>query len=250
MASQTKIKFTSVVGLTSPTLIVFGLMLIVTVSGILWSAFALSDPTTLPIRKVVIEGEFRHLDPDDLRTVVTEAVDAGFFGVNVTEIREILLKEPWIQTATVRRVWPETLRVNISEQRPIARWGEHALLNERGEIFRPDVEQAPSNIVLLKGPAGTESEVLKHYRKLFVELGRLGLGIEAVTLSGRHAWTVETKDGRTLVLGRKKFEARLAQFIFGYTHGLDDDWKCINRVDLRYTNGFAVAATGANGRTC
>ena len=78
------------------------------------------------------------------------------------------------------------------------------LLNERGEIFRPDVEQAPSNIVFLKGPAGTESEVLKHYRKLFVELGRLGLGIEAVTLSGRHAWTVETKDGRTLILGFPK----------------------------------------------
>jgi len=198
----------------------------------------------------MIAGEFRYLEPDVLRAVVTETVDAGFFGVDVTEIREILLDEPWIRDATVRRVWPETLHVSILEQRPIAHWGDHALLNEKAEIFTPVTAQNLTNLVRLKGPMGTESKVLERYEKILMELKRLGLSVETVTLSGRHAWTVGTTDGRTLVLGRKEFETRLTQFMVGYTQGLEDEWKCIGRVDLRYTNGFAVAATQANGRTC
>lgn len=223
-------------------------MLLITITGIAWLAIALSDPSALPIRKVMVEGEFNHLDPEDLQTVVVEAVDAGFFGVGVSEIQEILLNEPWIRDATIRRVWPDALRVSITEQTPTARWGDHALLNEHADIFAPAPEQIPSDLVHLSGPVGTELEVLERYAYIVEQLRLVGLSPAAVSLSERHAWTISTTAGRTLVLGRKDLEIRLARFVFGYSHGLSAIWNRIGRVDLRYTNGFAVAEVSGNRR--
>ena len=243
--TQAKTRIPRETSLPSPTLIAFGVMLLITIVGLAWLAIALSDPSTLPIRKVMVEGEFNHLDPEDLQTVVIEAVDAGFFGVGVTEIQEILLNEPWIRDATIRRVWPDALRVSIVEQTPVARWGDHALLNEQADIFAPAPEQIPSDLARLNGPVGTELEVLKRYRYVFDELSPIRLALAEVNLSERHAWTITTAAGRTLVLGRKDFETRLTRFIFGYTHGLRAIWNRIGRIDMRYTNGFAVAEKAA-----
>ena len=102
--------------LPSPTVVVFSLILLATIGAIAWAASELSDPTALPIRRVQIEGEFKHLDPEHLQEVVVGVVDAGFFRVDVARVRERLLDEPWIREATIRRVWPESLHVSIVEQ--------------------------------------------------------------------------------------------------------------------------------------
>ena len=243
--SQAKTKTPVERSLPSPTLIAFGFMLLITIAGLAWLAIAMSDPSALPIRKVMVEGEFNHLDPEDLQTVVVDAVDAGFFGVGVTEIQEILQNEPWIRDATIRRVWPDALRVSIVEQTPTARWGENALLNEHADIFAPALDQIPLDLIRLSGPVGTEIEVLRTYRYIFGQLSLVGLSAAQVNLSERHAWTITTSAGPTLVLGRKDLEIRLARFIFGYTHGLNAIWNRIGRVDLRYTNGFAVVEKDA-----
>jgi cell division protein FtsQ len=245
--AQAKLKGRNDETLPSPTLIVFGVMLFVTFLGLGFFAKALSDPAALPIRKVMVEGEFKYLEPDRLQAVVVEAVDAGFFGVDVTEIQDILLDEPWIRDATVRRVWPDALRVSIEEQLPVARWGSQALLNDQADIFVPAPDEIPEGLARLSGPVGTESTVLKRYFYVRRQLGTVDLWPQQVDLSERDAWTVTLSTDRLLILGRKEFEIRLARFVFGYKHGLDGLWERIGRVDLRYTNGFAVAEDGSPG---
>ena len=245
MPSQAILRGRSDEKLPSPTLIVFAVMLFMTLVGLGFLAKALSDPAALPIRKVMVDGEFRYLDPDHLQVVVVEAVDAGFFGVDVSEIQDILLDEPWILNASVRRVWPDALRVSIVEQRPVARWGGHALLNEQADIFVPASDEIPAGLARLSGPLGTELEVLQRYHYVRRQLGTVGLSPVQLDLSKRHAWTVTTSAERQLIIGRKDFEIRLARFIFGYQHGLIAVWDRIGRVDLRYTNGFAVSEHGS-----
>ncbi len=231
--------------LPSPTMLVFAVMLAVTVGGIAWTAVALSDPAALPIRKVLVEGEFTHLDPAVLQQAVVESVDAGFFGVDVAGIRSRLLDEPWIRGATIRRVWPDALHVSVVEQAPVARWGASAMLNEVGDVFAPAPDDFPHGLVRLDGPLGSEVEVLDRYRYVARQLAQVGIGVTAVTLSARHAWSVDTADGKQLVLGRSALEERLARFLFGYRRGLNEIWQQVGRVDLRYTNGFAVAGANA-----
>lgn len=230
----------------SATAVVFTAMLTATVVGLVWIAAALSDPMTLPIRKVSVEGEFTYLDPEVLKVAVVDAVDAGFFGVDVADIRRRLLDEPWIREATIRRIWPDALHVRIVEQTPAARWGEQAMLNEVGDIFAPPYQELPTDLVWLDGPLGSEIEVLRQYHYLAQELSSANLDVVAVTVSPRFAWTLQTRDGKRIVLGRKDLRLRLRRFLFGYNRRLRDSWAQIGSVDLRYPNGFAVGARAAH----
>ncbi|MGE0482797.1 MAG: cell division protein FtsQ/DivIB [Gammaproteobacteria bacterium] len=240
--SQAIIKVSPAVpAMPSPTVFVFVLMLLATIAGLGWAIAELRDPAALPIRRVQIEGEFLHLDPERLQRVVVDVVDAGFFGVDVARIRDRLLEDPWIREATIRRVWPESLRVSIVEQVPVARWGDFALLNTTGDIFAPDETSLPDGLVRLRGPLGTEDDVLEHYRRWAAQLEEVGLSVVEVRLSARLAWTLQLGDGKELELGRRDLESRLARFLRAYRAGLEDVWMRIGRVDLRYTNGFAVS---------
>ncbi len=231
--------------LPSPTVVVFSLILLATIGAIAWAASELSDPTALPIRRVQIEGEFKHLDPAHLQEVVVGVVDAGFFRVDVARVRERLLDEPWIREATIRRVWPESLHVSIVEQTPVARWGEQALLNERGDIFAPPREALPAGLVRLDGPLGAEVEVLDTYRRMRERLASVNLDIVALELSARHAWRLELAGGKEVAFGRRDVETRLERFLAAWRQGLGDVWTRVGRVDLRYTNGFAVSERAA-----
>ena len=235
--------------LPSPMLMSFAVMLVVTLLGLGFLARAVSNPAVLPITKVLVEGDFVHLQPRMLQAAVVDTVNAGFFKVDVDAIRERLLNEPWIREATIRRVWPDTLHVQVVEQEPAVRWGEHALLNDAGDIFVPPAAQIPQRLPKLSGPLGTEITMLQRYRELDAMVVSTGLSIAEVGLSPRHAWHVVTADGKELILGRNNVKQRMRRFIFGFNRGVSDLWGNIGRVDLRYTNGFAVSRRSAVAST-
>ncbi|CAN0506356.1 unnamed protein product, partial [Phaeothamnion confervicola] len=138
-------------------------MLLATLIGMVWLARELSDPAALPIRRVMVEGEFKHLTTEHVQRAVVGAVHAGFFGVDVTDIRRLLQDEAWIRDANVSRMWPDGLHVTIVEQIPVARWGDYGLLNERADIFVPMSEDLPQDLVQLNGLLGSEQEVLERF---------------------------------------------------------------------------------------
>lgn len=247
--TQARLKTTETRSKPSFSGALLALLVVVTAAVVTWGSLELSDPAALPIRRVLVEGEFKHLNPQHVKTAVVAAVDAGFFGVNVGEIRELLLNEPWVRDATIRRVWPDALHVNIVEQKAVARWGNYGLLNADADLFVPAPEDLPTDLVELDGPLGSEAKVLQRYEYLRAQLGAIGLKTTAVRLSERHAWTVTTTGGREIVFGRRDFDLRLARFIFGYSRALSEAWPHIGRVDLRYTNGFAVGERAADDRS-
>lgn len=232
----------------SPTTMIFLVMVVATVIGMVWLARELSDPAALPIRRVMVEGEFKHLTTEHVQRAVVGAVHAGFFGVDVTDIRRLLQDEAWIRDANVSRMWPDGLHVTIVEQIPVARWGDYGLLNERADIFVPAAEDLPRDLVQLNGPLGSEQEVLERFAYIRDELATIGLKAVALSLSDRRAWTITTEGGREILLGRRSLEERLARFKWGYTKGLNAAWERIGHVDMRYTNGFAVGERGSARR--
>ncbi len=232
----------------SPTTVVFIVMIVATMIGMVWLARELSDPAALPIRRVMVEGEFKHLTTEHVQRAVVGAVHAGFFGVDVTDIRRLLQDEAWIRDANVSRMWPDGLHVTIVEQIPVARWGDYGLLNERADIFVPTQEDLPRDLVQLNGPLGSEQEVLERFAYVREQLAAIGLKAVALSLSDRRAWTITTDGGHEILLGRRDLEARLARFKWGYTKGLNAAWERIGHVDMRYTNGFAVGERGSARR--
>ena len=229
---------------TSLTLIAFVSMIVTTVIGIVWIARELSDPAALPIRRVMVEGEFKHLTTEHVQHAVADAVHAGFFGVDVSDIRDLLHDEAWIREANVSRMWPDGLHVTIVEQVPVARWGDYGLLNERADVFVPSAEDLPRDLVQLNGPLGSEQEVLERFGYIREQLALVGLKPIGLLLSDRRAWTITLEGGREILLGRRDLKERLERFKWGYSKGLNAAWERIGHIDMRYTNGFAVGERG------
>ncbi len=215
-----------------------GLLLVAAVGvSVRW----LLDPQTLPIRHVQISGQFRHLTSAQLQEAVAGTVVGGFFTVNVAAVMRAARTLPWVDTASVRRVWPDTLQLEVAEQVPVARWGEHDLLNRRGERFSPPVDTLPSGLPELRGPDGMEATLTASYYEMSKALAADGLKIKSLVQDPRRSWHVGLENGIELRLGHDNAYAHLLRFVRFYPQVLASRANEIATVDLRYTNGFAVA---------
>jgi len=203
-------------------------------------AWLLHQPGILPIKRVKVEGEFRYLDKQDVYNTLGELTSGGFFNVDVRAVKQAAESLQWIDEASVRRLWPDTLKIEITEQVPLAHWSNEGIVNVRGELFRPPLKGLSESLPVFVGPDGTEEKVAKQYQLMSGQLAGIGLEIEALHLTDRRAWDIKLNNGLTLVLGRSGSKERLARFIAVYSEVLKPKLMNIKSVDLRYTNGFAV----------
>jgi len=216
---------------------VFGLAFI---SLLVWGGMILSHPDTLPIKQVRIVGDFTRLSPVDLQLLVTDKVRGGFFNLDVDAVRLALLDEPWVSEVTVKRIWPDALRVIVIEQVPAVRWGDSGLLNSVGEYFAPDITTIPVELPLLSGPAGTEFNLLIRFNTMQERIQSIGFNIASITLDERRAWSFQLENGVKIVLGRRDFEERFSRFLILIPTTISDRIDQIKSIDMRYPNGFSV----------
>ncbi len=209
-----------------------------------WGGWTLAQPDTLPIRAVQVKGEFRHLDQGELHAALAGPASGGFFNVDVRAVKRAAESLPWVDRASVRRVWPDTLRVTVVEQVPMARWrrddGGMALVNVRGELFATAGPEALASLPLFHAPAGAAETVAVRYQRLSASLAALGLSVRELGFNQRRAWSLRLDNGVQLLLGRGDGEAVLDRFVSAWPLALAARSEAIERVDLRYTNGFAV----------
>ena len=199
------------------------------------------------LKKVQLVYPLAHTTSAQVRGVVDGSVTGNFFTVNLPAVQGALEMLPWIQDARVSRLWPDTLRVALTERTPFARWQSGGLVSDGGTVFDADVA---GDFPLFDGPAGSGQEMLDSYRAFQGIVSPLGVRITKLDLSARQAWRMKWSDGTQLALGRQDVPARLARFVALYPALVERlDAKPVY-VDLRYADGFAVrlpAKTGAAG---
>ena len=220
----------------------FGAVLLALVLGVPsgFGIWVLAQPGTLPIRSVKVEGEFRFLAQQDVYEALGGLASGGFFNVDVRAVKEAAESLPWVDSASVRRTWPDTLRLEITEQVPLAKWGENKIVNVRGELFEPPLMGLPENLPKFIGPLGTGQKVAENYQLLSMKMKRIDLQISELTLTERRAWHMRLGNGLHLLLGKVVNDERLERFLSAYPKLLGEKIAQVDSVDLRYTNGFAV----------
>lgn len=209
-----------------------------------WSVAYLTDSKILPIRRVGIRGQLEHVPKQRLREAVVTHVSGGFFSVDLAAVQAAVKKLPWVDSASVRRVWPDSLRIRIQEHVALARWGEAALVSIDGEIFAPPEERFPPGLPALAGPVGSMQLVISRFKRIQARLKPLGLRVARLTMGKRRNWHIRFENGMALALGRVHSVERLHRFQQAYAQLLRFHREDIKRVDMRYTNGFAVAWRG------
>jgi cell division protein FtsQ len=234
--------------LTATVLFIACALLLVAALG--W--WALRHPM-FAIRGIVIQGDVAHNSAATLRANVAPRLAGNFFTVDLQRAREAFEAVPWVRHATVRRQFPNRLRVTLEEHQPQAFWGdsESRLVNTFGEVFEAnagDVEQ--DDMPRLAGPDGTAVQVLAMYRSLKPLVDKLDLGLDQVALSGRGGWTLHLDSGATVELGRGTSDEvlarsqRFAQTLAQVTSKYGRRPEALVTADLRHTDGYAVRLRG------
>jgi len=234
---------------------VLGLLLLAgTVGWLVWSFRSLPlllSQADFPLKKIRIASTFHHLDAQRIRALITPLVRRGFLGADMDTIRQALLAQPWVAAVAVRRVWPDLLDVSITEQQALAHWGARALLNARGERFRPQqVTVVASDLPWLNGPPGSERQVLMQFYQINNSLAPLVLHVRHLRLDARRSWGLTLDNGLRLALGKEQIQQRMQRFVRFYHKLMTTRQQDIEEIDMRYAHGFAVRwHTAGKGRS-
>jgi cell division protein FtsQ len=182
----------------------------------------------------------KHVDPNEIQTMLTPLVEHGYFATNLALIRDRLRQLSWVRDIAARRSWPELLSIVLIEKKPLAQMSGGGLLSEEGEVFFPDPKTYPENLPIFSGPAGKQVLMLEHYKNINRIITPLHAKIIYIELTSYEEWIVSLDNGITLHLGQHDILTRLMHFVNVYHKIIGDHAQDVDYVDLRYSNGVAV----------
>ena len=200
----------------------------------------LSNPSTLPVNKIQVHGAFVNVDESMLHSAVSGIVAGGYFNVDVERVREVVEQLPWVNEASVRRVWPDTLSVSVVEQKPVAISKKTGLINAKGDVFKPSNNKLPTSLPIFDGSAKLNKIMLSKYHEMSEVLVTINRKIAYLKVDARHAVELQLDNGLKVVLGREDNMHRLERLMSIYNNVLISRVNDIEVIDLRYTNGMAI----------
>ncbi|ARP96437.1 cell division protein FtsQ/DivIB [Bordetella genomosp. 13] len=228
-------------------------------AGVAWVAqrpyFTLSAIELEPMP----DSQLHYVSPGAVRASIAGRFQGNFFTVDLDEAREVFESVPWVRRATVRRIWPNTLRVRIEEQQPLALWNENQMINTWGEAFTANTGELDDDADLpqFAGPEGSQELVVQRYAELARWFAPLDLRVKELELSPRYAWRATLSNDLVLDLGRDPaadapdplglpgalpFAARIQRFVQAWPSVVTRlEGRTVTQADLRYPNGFALA---------
>jgi len=196
---------------------------------------------SIPVQRITVTGELEHTRTDLVQDMVQPALVGGFLRADLQRIRAQLEELPWISQATVQRRWPNALEIHVLEQLPIARWGDSDFLNHEGEVFRSGSSEEWQTLPQLRGPEGSARALVAGYQRIAEILRPLHLTVAELTVDERGQVDVVLEGGMQLLLGSEDFLERMHRFVAIYRSELGARAVDVERVDLRYETGIAVA---------
>ena len=196
-----------------------------------------------PLTRLRATGQFERVDAALLRQTLVPYAQRGFFAVRLADAQAAVAKLPWVETAEVRKRWPDVLEVRVVEHRPFARWGEDRLLSEHGRLFPAKGIVVPPGLPRFAGPESGITEVVAIYNESRALFAPIGMDVRTVELDPRGSWTIGLGNGAQVVVGRREARARLGRFVRLLPQLLTQQAQVLARADLRYTNGFALSWT-------
>lgn len=206
------------------------------------------------IGRIVVQGELVHNNAVTLRANVAPHLAGNFFTVDLRAAREAFEQVPWVRRAQVRRMYPGSLQVELQEHDAVAYWGPETgstLVNVQGEVFEANVDDVDQEgLPRLLGPDGSSAQVLEMHGLLEPVFEPLGLGVEALELTGRGGWRATLDTDAVVELGggtpqdvvqrTRRFTRTLAQVAAQYGRRVD----ALESADLRHAGGYALRLRG------
>ena len=209
------------------------------------------------IRSISVDGDVARNSVSTIRANAAPKLAGNFVTMDLRSVRRAFESVPWVRLAVVRRVWPNRLRVQLEEHRPVAIWGSESgdekLVNSFGEVFEANVGDVEDDVLpTLAGPEGSSAHVLAMLGRVEAGLAPLGARVEALALSGRGSWQATLDTGAVVELGRGSDDdvlARAGRFVATVGQVTSRYHRPLEYADLRHSDGYAVRLKGVSTTT-
>ena len=205
-------------------------------------------PGRFTIERIHIYGNSVRVDAQTVERTAWLALIGNYFTADLEEIENALVHLPGVYQAAVRRHWPDTLEISITEAGAIALWyaTDGSTLESRDYVNLPP----DSNITLqpvLRSPTADRHTVIDAFLDLVSSLALLDLEVKKLSIDEAGDWVVVLQSASLeipveleIVVGRGNPVRKVDQFVAVFDSVLQDRLPDIERVDMRYDSGFAV----------
>ncbi|HEY4037995.1 MAG TPA: FtsQ-type POTRA domain-containing protein [Burkholderiaceae bacterium] len=201
------------------------------------------------LRRIEVVGEVRHISRAAVRSAISGRLTGNYFTIRLDQVRHAFETLPWVAQVSVRRIWPDRLRVTLTEHRALGEWNDGRLVSDAGVLFiaNPAEAEADGALVSFAGPPSYAADAVDRFHRFSALLAPLQLRIASLQVSDRASWSLTTAPAAQIELGRDdpvgRLDQRLAAIVAAYpavTARLEGP---ATRIDARYSNGFAAART-------
>jgi cell division protein FtsQ len=194
----------------------------------------------LPIRSIQLTGSFENLDQREVESTLQGYIGQGFFSLDSHHLQQTLKAKSWTDSVSVRRIWPDKLRVTITEKKPVARWDDEHLLSDSARVFAAHSADF-GYLPLVHADNHRPDWVFQQFQKLQAQFNRVDERVVALQVDSRGALDVKLINGLQIKLGRDDIDHKIDRLVNIYQQQILPRREQIERIDLRYSNGFAVA---------
>lgn len=202
----------------------------------------LTDEQSLPLTFLILTGEMQHVSSDDVRSVLKKQKDRlNFFTLEIAEIQKQIEDMPWVYSASIRKQWPNTIKIHIVEQSIMAIWNDKMLLNRGGEIIEASPESVSGQYIALYGEDEFAKQVLQTYLEVEQLLKVNKFKIASLSNDKRNSSNIILENGIALRLGKEQKLDRIQRFLSVFPLIENKyDINTIDYLDLRYDTGIAI----------
>ena len=109
----------------------------------------MEDAQRLPLSKLVLTGERHYTRNDDIRQSILALGEPGTFMTQDVNIIQTQIEQrlPWIKQVSVRKQWPDELKIHLVEYVPIAWWNDQHMVDAEGNTFSVPPERTSKQVL-------------------------------------------------------------------------------------------------------
>ena len=163
------------------------------------------------IKKIQIENNFILKDAD-IKKILTPLYEKNLILLDYSVIERELMKNSFVESFKVKKKYPQTLKIEIFEKKPIAivfDKKKNFYLSEKIELIELIEEQKFKDLPYVIGDH-------KKFKILYETLKRLNFPLNSVkrfVLYESDRWDIETKNDKIIKLPPKNFKGSLKKYL-------------------------------------
>ena len=188
------------------------------------------------IKNIEVLGA-NHLDKDDIIKFVRTYNNVNIFKVNIKDIYRKIKNNTWIKKASIEVIYPNTIKILLTEKKPIAIWqnryGNNLITKTGDVILEKNLEDFKVYLPIIIGDNANKN--IHSILNIFSANKDFLKNIWSLTFVNERRWDIHFKQGLTIRLPHSNTKEAWQKVIF-----LNENFKILNigltEIDLRKPN--------------